>query len=123
MREKALLLCGVLLCLLTAGVDGQETTAFTGKVTSATSQVVGGQFAMVLRLGEYPDHAFYISLADAPKFGLTKDTEIRSGDDFGQFVKAMEALQGQRVKLAAVKLTGPGASDYQVKALERLTGK
>jgi len=123
MRKKVLLWCALLLCLLAAGADGQETTAFTGKVTTATSQVVGGQFAMVLRLAEYPDHAFYISLADAPKFGLTKDREIRSGDEFGQFVKAMEALQGQRVKLAAVKLAGPGASDYQVKALERLTGK
>ena len=123
MVRKTIILCGLLLCVLIACAYAQSSAGFTGKVTAGTTQVVAGEFAIVLRLAEYPDHAFYIGLPDAPKFGLTNDQEIRSGAEFGQFMGNLEALKGRRVKLSCVKMEGAGAPDYRVKALERLNGK
>ncbi len=123
MLKKSLISGGLLLCALVVWAQAQATASFTGKVTSGTTQVVGGEFAIVLRLAEYPDHTFYIGLPDAPKFGLTNDQEITSGAEFGQFMGNLEALKGRRVKLSCVKMEGAGAPDYRVKALERLNGK
>jgi hypothetical protein len=123
MLKKSFVLYGLLLSALVTGAYAQASAAFTGKVTAGTTQVVGGEFTIVLRLAEYPDHTFYIGLPDAPRFGLTNNQEIRTGAEFGQFMGNLEALKGRKVKLTGVKMAGSGAPDYRVKALERLNGK
>jgi hypothetical protein len=112
----------LLLFALVAGAYGQAEANFTGKVATAATQVADGKFQIVLRLAEYPDYAFYIDLKDAPKFGLAKDQEIKSGAEFGQFMGNLDALKGRTVKLSCVKMAGESLQ-YQVKALERMSRK
>ncbi|OGP71737.1 MAG: hypothetical protein A2Y80_01720 [Deltaproteobacteria bacterium RBG_13_58_19] len=123
MLRKTIIVCALLLCALVAGTWAQGGTVFTGKVTGASTQVVDGTFEIVLQLAEYPNHAFYIGLEDAPKFGLTGDREIKSGAEFSQFTSNLEALKGKTVKLSCLKLEDSGAPVYRVKALERVSGK
>jgi hypothetical protein len=123
MVRKPFIVGTLLWCALLTGASAQGGTVFTGKVSGATTQVVDGTFEIVLQLAEYPNHAFFIGLEDAPKFGLTGDREIKSGAEFGQFTSNLEALKGKTVKLSGVKMADAGAPDYRVKALERVSGK
>lgn len=112
----------LLLFALVAGAYAQSSATFTGKVATTGTQVTNGKFEIVLRLAEHPDYVFYISLEDAPKYGLTNDKEIKSGAEFGQFMGNLDALQGQTVKLSCVKIDSRGPN-YRVKALDRVSGK
>jgi len=123
MFRKTAILGVMLIYALAASAYGQDSATFTGKVKGTTTRVADGKMGIVLNLEEYPNHAFHISLQDAPGFGLTNDQEIKTGAEFDQFVNNLEALKGRKVKLSCVKLKDSGASLYQVKALERLNGK
>ena len=123
MLRKTVILAVLLLVALAPGAYPQKSTDFTGKVTLANTQVANGKFEIVLRLAEYPENVFYISLEDAPKFGLASDQEIRSGGEFGQLIANLDALKGRKVKLSCVKKEEAGSPGYRVKALQRLNGK
>lgn len=123
MFRKTAILWVMLMSVLVASAYAQGSADFTGNVKGASTSVVDGKFEIVLNLEEYPNNTFYISLEDAPKFGLSKDVEIKTGDEFGQFTGNLEKLKGRKVKLSCLKMTEYGGQGYRVKALERLNGK
>ncbi len=120
LKKTTIFCCGLMLCALAAVALAQGTgSVFTGTVETATSSMVEGKFEILLQLKESPEKSFFISLEDAPKFGLTKGPTIPSGEEFGKFLEQLDALKGRQVKLTVVKMP-QGAQAFRVTQLERL---
>lgn len=122
MKTKIVTLVVILTLTLTLAAMAQKSEVITGTISNVTTSVTEGKYDVLLSLEGRPE-TFQVTMADAPRFGLTKGVIAASGPEFLQMLQDMEAAKGWKVKLTCVKTGNPKGPEFLVQSLEKLAGK